>query len=128
MSGFRTLLIVDDSSMMRAMLRRAVGLVDPAVVIHEASHGAEALQVLEQHAVDVVFTDLNMPVLSGMELLREIQARGWHRIQSVIISTDGTDVRHAEAISLGVRLYLTKPFAPGALQEVFDQLKAADHD
>jgi two-component system chemotaxis response regulator CheY len=114
--------------MMRAMLRRAVTLVDPTIVIHEAGHGADALQLLEAHAVDVVFTDINMPVLSGMELLREIQARGWKHIQSVIISTDGTDVRHAEAMGLGVRLYLTKPFAPGALQDVLQQLEAPRHD
>ena len=117
------LLIVDDSSMMRAMLRRAVAVVDPSIAVHEAGHGADALLVLEGHDIDVVFTDINMPVMTGMELLREIQARGWHQIRSVIISTDGSEVRYAEAVSLGVRLYVTKPFAPGALQDVIEQLK-----
>ena len=120
-----SLLIVDDSSMMRAMLRRAVGLAEPSVVIHEAGNGAEAIEVLERHHVDALFTDINMPVMSGMDLLRALPDRGWQHIQAVIISTDGTEVRHAEAMSLNVQMYLTKPFAPGALQDVLDRVMEA---
>jgi len=116
------LLIVDDSAMMRAVLRRAVTAADPSIVIHEAANGLEAILTMEREHIDAVFTDINMPVMSGIDLLREMQTRAWHHIQSVVISTDGTEARHTEARDLNVRVYLTKPFSPDALQRVLDQL------
>ena len=116
------LLVVDDSAMMRAMLKRAVSVVDPSIVVHEAGNGLEALQLIEKQPIDAMFTDINMPVMSGIELLREMQTRQWHHIQSVVISTDGTEARHEEARQLDVRIYLRKPFSPDAMQHVVQQL------
>ena len=85
------ILIVDDSSMMRAMLKRAVTLSGmPIGAIHEAPNGQEALAVLEAHPIDALFTDINMPVMSGTELLRQMAGRGWNHIVRVIVSTDGS--------------------------------------
>ena len=69
-------LIVDDSATMRALLYRVVGLADlPIGAIYQAPNGAEALKVLETHSIQAVFTDVNMPVMNGMELLREMARR-----------------------------------------------------
>ena len=65
-----TVLIVDDSAMMRAMIKRVAHLTDiPIAQVLEAGNGVEALQQLESHAVDVLFTDIELPGgMNGTEL------------------------------------------------------------
>lgn len=119
------LLIVDDSAMMRAMIKRAIAMTGVSVDIREASNGRDALEVLEHDTVDVVFTDINMPVMTGTELLREMTVRGWRHIQRVVISTDNSDARHDEARQLDVSLYISKPFAPEAVRDVLTHLSGS---
>jgi two-component system, chemotaxis family, chemotaxis protein CheY len=119
-------LIVDDSATMRAMIKRAVQLSGADVAsIHEAGNGREALATLETQPIDAVFTDLNMPVMSGTELLREMRARDWSHILRVIVSTDGSAARKMEVRDLDVRLYIDKPFAPEVIRDVLSELSAA---
>ena len=97
------ILIVDDSAMMRMMIKRAVGLSGVAISeIHEAANGQDALAVLEAHPIAAVFTDLNMPVMNGTELLRQIAARScWNHIVRVIVSTDGSAARREKNDACG---------------------------
>jgi CheY-like chemotaxis protein len=119
-----TLLIADDSAVMRAMIKRVIGLVEaPIATILEAADGKQALALLEQHEVAVLFTDINMPEMTGTELLREIERRGsWPHLLRVIISTDGSSARREEADELKARFYLQKPFRPEAMRDVLDAL------
>lgn len=117
MSGF-TILIVDDSAMMRAVIKRAVKLSGVDAGITEAANGREALAIIEQQPIDVVFTDINMPVMSGTELLREMTRRHWDHIRRVVVTTDGSDARRDEVRNLDVSLYINKPFAPEAVRDV----------
>ena len=121
-------LIVDDSATMRALLYRVVGLADlPIGAIYQAPNGAEALKVLENHNIQAVFTDVNMPVMNGMELLREMAARDeWKDILRIIISTDGSRLRREEARELKVSLYVEKPFRPEVVRDVLCQIASAD--
>ena len=114
------LLIVDDSSMMRAMIRRAVGLTGvPVAAVFEAGDGAAALEVLETERVDVLMTDLNMPVMTGWELLGEIARRGrWPALACVVISSDGSAGRRSEVESYNVRHYVAKPLNPEVIRDV----------
>ena len=118
------ILIVDDSAMMRAMIRRATSVCGvPIGEIYEAADGREALALLEAKTVDALFTDINMPVMSGTELLRAMEKDGrWTGLLRVIISTDGSAARRAEADALHVRLYVEKPFRPEAVRDVLSQL------
>jgi two-component system chemotaxis response regulator CheY len=116
------ILIVDDSVMMRAMIKRAIALTGADVSFHEAGNGRDALEVLEHAAIDVVFTDINMPVMTGTELLREMAGRGWRHIQRVVVSTDGSDARRDEVRHLDVSLYINKPFPPEAVRDVLNQI------
>ena len=69
------ILIVDDSSMMRALIKRVVTLADvPVDDVLEAGNGAEALAILESSEVQLLLTDINMPVMTGIELLRQLAA------------------------------------------------------
>jgi len=102
------ILIVDDSAMMRAMIKRVIRLADvPVDAILEASNGAEGLEILRKHDVNLLLTDINMPVMTGAEMLREISMNDrWRGLSRVIISTDGSTVRREEAADLDVRCYL----------------------
>jgi two-component system chemotaxis response regulator CheY len=118
------ILIVDDSVMMRAMIKRVIKLADvPVEEIFEASNGAEGLAILEAHDIQLLLTDINMPVMSGAELLREIALNDrWNGMSRVIISTDGSTARREEAADLDVRCYLEKPFSPEVLRDVLKEV------
>jgi two-component system chemotaxis response regulator CheY len=120
-------LIVDDSAVMRALIKRVTTLTAfPTSSILEAANGAEALDVLQKNPVDVMFVDINMPVMNGPDLLRAMQANPeWNSIVRVIISTDGSDARRAEMAALGVQLYLEKPIRPEGMRDVLAALDPA---
>ena len=112
-------LIVDDSSVMRKIVERALrqaGL-DLGEVL-EASNGAEALVAVEKGGMDMVLSDINMPVMDGLEFLKNLRdvacAKG---LPVVMISTEGSEARVVEALSLGARGYLRKPFTPEQIKE-----------
>jgi two-component system chemotaxis response regulator CheY len=106
------------------MIKRVAGLCDvPIQNIYEAANGVEALKVLESKDVDAVFTDINMPVMTGTELLREIaKHERYRRLTRVIISTDGSSARREEARELNVRLYVEKPFRPEVMRDVLSEV------
>jgi two-component system chemotaxis response regulator CheY len=118
------ILIVDDSAMMRALIKRVIKLADvPVEAILEASNGAEGLDLLRSNDVHLLLTDINMPVMNGAEMLREISLDDRYRnLSRVIISTDGSTVRREEAADLDVRCYLEKPFSPEVLRDVLNEL------
>jgi two-component system chemotaxis response regulator CheY len=117
------ILIVDDSAMMRALIKRVIGLTELHVdEVVEAADGAEALRILESREVNLLLTDVNMPGMTGVELLREIARQDkWPDLVRVIISTDGSASRRDEAAELDVRCYLEKPFSPEVLRNVLSQ-------
>ena len=121
------ILIVDDSATMRALLHRVVGLADlPIGTIYQAPNGLEALKILETQSVQAVFTDLNMPVMNGMQLLREMAKRdSWKDLLRIVISTDGSKLRREEARELNVNLYVEKPFRPEVVRDVLCQIAGA---
>lgn len=118
------ILIVDDSATMRAVLRRIIQLTGLAVEhIYEARNGREALKVLEAESVHALFTDINMPVMSGPELLREmVKHDRWKDVLRVVVSTDGSKLRREEARELNVSLYVEKPFRPEVVRDVLVQI------
>ncbi len=113
------ILIVDDSSIMRRLIKRVITLTAlPVEDILEAGNGAEALEILESREVEVLLTDLNMPVMTGVELLQRLAADDrWTSLTRVVISTDGSSSRREEAAGLDVHCYLEKPFSPEAMRD-----------
>ncbi|MFI5178379.1 MAG: response regulator [Vicinamibacterales bacterium] len=118
---------MDDSAMMRAQIKRVVKLAGvPVDEILEASNGVEALAILETQDVQWLLTDINMPVMNGAELLREIARHDkWRALGKVIISTDGSTARREEAAALDVHRYLEKPFSPEVLRDVLTEAVGA---
>ena len=123
------ILIVDDSATMRTMIRRVVDLTElPLGTVYEATNGLEALHILETCMVHAVFTDINMPVMTGYELLTEIARReAWKDILRIVISTDGSRLRQEEVRELNVNLYIRKPFRPEVVRNVLSRI-ASTHN
>jgi two-component system chemotaxis response regulator CheY len=113
-------LLVDDSATTRAVIRKTLAISGVAVAtLHEAADGAAALQILAEHPVDLVFADLNMPAMSGDEMIRRMadDAR-LQNIPVIVISTEGSRTRLAEIESYGPVGYIRKPFTPEQIREV----------
>lgn len=107
-----TALIVDDSSVMRKIVERSLrqaGIELERVV--EASNGAEALAALGANKLDLILCDINMPVMDGLEFVREASkvesAKG---VPIVMITTEGSESHVVQALSAGARGYIRKPF------------------
>jgi len=126
--AFRVL-IVDDSPVMRAFIRRIMLLSGiEAAEFLEASDGQEALAVLRQNWVDVVLTDINMPGMDGEQLVRCLEADDLLKsVPVVVVSTDATEGRVHQMLSLGARGYVKKPFLPETLREELERVLGGAH-
>jgi two-component system chemotaxis response regulator CheY len=107
-------LIVDDSSVMRKIVERSVrqaGIVLTSVF--QAGNGVEALAVLAENRVDLIFCDINMPVMDGLEFVKQLSgvenAKG---VPVIMITTEGSESHVVQALSAGARGYIRKPFTP----------------
>jgi two-component system chemotaxis response regulator CheY len=124
-----SVLIVDDSPVMRSFIRRVLKLSGFEVgECMEAGNGEEALEQLRAHRVDVILTDINMPKMNGEEFLRRLCADGVLKtIPAVVISTDATNERIVRMIELGAQGYMSKPFTPETLREELERVLGDRH-
>jgi two-component system, chemotaxis family, chemotaxis protein CheY len=120
-------LVVDDSAIVRAMVRKALGMSGATVSsVQEAGNGREALAVLAAEPVDVVFADINMPEMSGLELVQAMQEdAALAAIPIVVVSSERNEARMDALRDAGVRAYLRKPFRPEDFRDVLQALAAA---
>ena len=122
-----SVLVVDDSATVRAVIAKTLDLAGvPVACLYEASNGKEALEILAEHHVDLLFSDINMPVMSGVEMVDRMAARGLlGRIRVVMVSTEGSTTRIEQLKSKGVSAYLRKPVAPETIRRVVDDIVGA---
>jgi two-component system chemotaxis response regulator CheY len=118
MSQIRAL-IVDDSSVMRKIVERSLRQAGLDLCkVMEAGNGAEALGILDTNPVDLILSDINMPVMDGLEFVRQLQTveklRG---VPVVMITTEGSESNVVQALSLGAKGYIRKPFTPDQVKE-----------
>ncbi len=110
--GEISVLLVDDSFVMRRVLERALRQAGLAIAeVFEASNGAEALDILTEQSVDLILSDVNMPRMGGLELLRQIRARRLAAgVPVVMVTTESGEESVREAIAAGAQGYIRKPF------------------
>jgi two-component system chemotaxis response regulator CheY len=105
-------LIVDDSSVMRKIVERSLrqaGLESLAVV--EAGSGVEGLEMLRSRRVDIILTDINMPLMDGLEFVRQLRAQKLAEgVPVVMITTESSEAHVKQAIEAGAMGYIRKPF------------------
>jgi two-component system, chemotaxis family, chemotaxis protein CheY len=113
----RTVFIVEDSRTMRGLVRSA--LETDGYEVLESPDGRQALAVLESVQPDLVITDINMPDMDGISLLREIRRLPTAQSTPVLIlTTESDDVVKATAQAAGATGWIGKPFDPEQLRRV----------
>ena len=117
--GGLNVLVVDDSSVARAMIIKTLRMAElPLSEVREAANGQEALGAIEEHWIDLVLADINMPVMSGDEMVDRIRDNpGWSDLAVIVVSTDGNRPRHEKLVHQGVKS-LRKPFTPETLRDI----------
>lgn len=114
----KTILVTDDSASARAMLISIIESLGNYRIV-EAANGFEALRLLPRENVDLIFTDINMPDINGLELISYLRSNPNYRdIPVFIISTEGhaNDIKKGK--SLGANEYIVKPFDSSVLQHL----------
>jgi two-component system chemotaxis response regulator CheY len=123
------ILIVDDSPAMQSIIERVIHLAGLEIEqILKASNGDEAMALLNQSAVDLVLTDINMPGSDGECLVRHLAEQGRiAEIPVIIVSTDSTHKRMNQLMGLGAKGYLAKPFTPEQLRLTIEHVLGVVH-
>lgn len=117
----KKVLIVDDEQLTLDGLERILSKVSGLKVVEKLQNGLQAKRYLEEHSVDIVFTDIRMPVMDGLELAKWLHI--FRPECSVILISAYKDFGYAQqAMSLGVKYYLTKPFRYPEVKKVVDQM------
>ncbi len=124
------ILIVDDSEIVRAVIAKTLDIGGvPVGELYQAGNGKEALELLHEKWIDLVFTDINMPVMNGLEMLDAMLGdESLKHTPVVVISTEGSKTRIEDLIERGVRAYIRKPFTPEMLKEIVDKELGGQND
>ena len=117
-------LVVEDSPPMRKMIVFALSRIRELSVV-EADDGVDALRKLTTAKFDLVITDINMPVLDGLKLVKKIRSDDVHKeVPIMIVTTEGSAEDRQRALQLGANAYITKPIqAPQVIATVKELLK-----
>ncbi len=109
---------------MRKVIRKTVSISGFEVgECWEAGNGQEALAILHSCWVDLILTDLNMPVMNGLEMIKElIKDELYKKIPVVLITTEKSEPRIEEAFALGIKGYIQKPFYPETIRNVLSKI------
>lgn len=111
------ILIVDDSVSMRQLVSFA--LKDAGYEIIAAADGKEALSKLDGTKISMIITDLNMPEMDGIELIRQLRGiPGYKYIPIVMLTTESQEAKKQEGKQAGASGWIVKPFTPNQLIEV----------
>lgn len=117
-------LVVEDSPMMRQLIVYALARIKNLTVT-EADNGVAGLKKLATERYDLIITDINMPLMDGLKLVRRVRTDERHKDTPIIvITTEGTSEDKARAMALGATAYITKPIqAPKVIATVKELLK-----
>jgi DNA-binding NtrC family response regulator len=111
----KPILVVDDEKNIRLTMSQSLEPMD--MPVQTAASGEEALEKLRNGLFGLVFLDLKMPGMDGMEVLRRIK-KDWPKIRVIIITAHGTIESAVEAMKLGAVDFIQKPFSPGDIREL----------
>ena len=116
-------LIIEDSPMMRQLLVFALARIRNLRVT-EADDGVDGLRKLAGARFDIIVTDINMPIMDGLKLIRRVRTDPVHKDTPIIvITTEGSQEDRHRALQLGANAYITKPIqAPQVIAKVKDLL------
>lgn len=115
----RTVLVVDDSTTLREFISFILKNAGYDVVM--AENGKDALNRLDglnNAKIDIVITDLNMPVMNGIEFIKEMRGSSMYRsIPVILMTTELHELKKQEAKQAGVSEWINKPFTPRQIRD-----------
>lgn len=117
----KTILVVDDSSSFRTVVKMALQKAGYDVV--EACDGVDATKKLDGRKLHLIVCDVNMPNMDGLSFVRHLKAHATYKFTPVImLTTESQEAKKAEGRAAGVRAWITKPFQPSQLVEAAAKL------
>ncbi len=115
-------LIIEDSPTMRQLIRFSIKRIPHAEII-EANDGLDGLKKLSSNRIDMILTDINMPIMDGLKLVSMVRGNDNYRdIPIVIITTEGAGEDRDRAMALGANAYVTKPIQSTSLLSTVKKL------
>ena len=118
----KKILIVEDSATMRSLIASTVEEMGGFELV-EASNGFEALKALPSQHFDMIITDLNMPDINGLEIIKFVKEHSIYKsIPLVIVTTQVGEEDRKKGLALGASDYVTKPFEPDDLKKVIRRI------
>lgn len=117
----KTILIVDDSSSFRAVV--AIALKDAGYQVIQACDGKDALGKLDGKKINLIISDVNMPMMDGLSFVKAAKQIAAYRFTPVImLTTEAGENKKAEGKAAGVRAWVVKPFQPPVLLDAVSKL------
>ncbi|QTA92510.1 response regulator [Desulfonema magnum] len=117
----RKIIVADDSESVRQMIRFSLKQANYEVT--EARNGSEALKKIRDTHTDMLITDLDMPGMNGIELIRNVRAiSGYQSLPILILTAKSDTLIKQKAKAAGADGWITKPFRPAQLLAVVDKL------
>jgi DNA-binding response OmpR family regulator len=115
----KKLLIVDDEDFLRMLIEQALeDLEDDGVEFFTAANGLDALELIKEEQPQLVFLDVMMPKMNGIEVCRQVkQELGLDNVYIIMLTAKGQELDRRKGEDVGADLYMTKPFDPDKLLE-----------
>lgn len=113
----KSILIIDDSESIRELV--ALTLESSGYKVDKALDGLDALRFLDGREINLVITDLNMPNMDGIELIKEVRKKdGYSTVPILMLTTESQAAKKEQAKSAGATGWIVKPFVQEKLLEV----------
>lgn len=121
---FKNVLIVDDSLSARMIIKQYLEIVGlQGANFHEAENGSLALEILKTEEVNLIVTDMNMPVMDGSQFISRLKASPkFNRIPVIIVSSAANKGNEERFLKFGANYVISKPVSPQLLYEAISKL------
>lgn len=119
----KTIMIVDDSASLRQVV--AIALKGAGYDVLEAQNGQDALSKLDGKKINLIISDVNMPVMDGISLVKEVKKLPSYKFTPIImLTTEGSDDKKKEGQAAGAKAWIVKPFQPDQMLKAVSMLIA----
>ena len=118
------ILVVDDSQIMRRILKVGIGKINKDATILEAENGQEALEILRNNPdIAYTFLDINMPIMRGDEMLKIVRSDPELKHHKIIIqTTEGRKEKFLEIKAMGISGYIIKPYTQQIVENMMEKI------
>ncbi len=120
----KNVLVVDDSRIMRNIVKNSFTAMKIGANFFEAANGEDAIAQLEEHEIDIIFLDWNMPKMSGIDFLKEVRKKEkYAKLPIVMVTSEAARYNVIDALTEGATAYLVKPVSQEKFEKTILSLK-----